>query len=335
VVDKSLAEPEERQLALLVALLRTRRPLMRSELWRTLPGAWPDTAAGRRKFERDKRALRSLGIEFLYDPRRHSYSLDRRALRLGRLDLPEAEAVLLRQAAALAVEADGFPYGPEALGALVRLSAAGRRTSPLAEPPDDLLVHHPSLEVGRHPDLPNALARLLAAVRRRLVVTFRYRPEGGGAERARRVEPWGLFCKRGRWYLSGRCLDAGAERTFRVTRATSLRVRGLPDAGPAFERPADFDPGVRADRPPWRFAVHAARAVTIQVDRALADALARQLGGEVVQPGRVSVSTTNEPALLEELRRHLPRVAVVAPSDAAERWRRPLRALAGRHGSAP
>ncbi len=335
MIDKSEAEPEERRLALLVALLRARRTLTRSELWDTLPGAWGRGASGRRKFERDKKALRDHGIDLRFDPGRNGYALDPRAIRLGRLDLPAAEAVLLRQAAALAIEAEGFPYGPEALGAIVRLSAAAGRTSPLADPADDLLVHHPALEAANHPALPRKLGQLLLATRRRLPVTFRYRPEAGGRAGRRTVEPWGLFCQRGRWYLSARCRAAGAERTFRVTRADGLSVKGLPDGPPAFERPADYDPADRANLLAWRFAVHDRIDVVLRVDPELVASLALRLDGREDGPERVIVPTTNQNALLAELRGHLPRVAVVGPPDVAARWREPLRALVERHGAGP
>ena len=334
--------PEERQLALLVALLRSRRAMTRAELYGALPEGWRGNAASsRRKFERDKRALRDLGVELHFDPARGCYSLDSTALRLGRLDLSPAEGVLLRQAAAAAVEDPAFPYAPEVLGALVRLSAAARTTSPLADPPSDLLVHHPAVELAEHPELAQRLAKLLRAVRRRLPVTFEYRRPWWPAASTRRLEPWGLFCRRGRWSVVGRCVDLAAERTYRLSGIEGLQVVGLPDSGPRFERPPGCDPAAAANRPPWRFDTHQEREVLVAVDAELAEGLARRLGeselrGEAAAGPRgprrlVAVRVTDAPALLRALRAELPRVAVLGPPDLAESWAAPLRRLLLRH----
>jgi proteasome accessory factor B len=49
-------------------------------------------------------------------------------------------------------------------------------------------------------------------------VTFAYRAPEQDAASIRRLQPWGVVCWRGRWYVVGHDLDRGAERCFRLSR---------------------------------------------------------------------------------------------------------------------
>ncbi|OMI86964.1 transcriptional regulator [Streptomyces sp. M1013] len=77
------------------------------------------------------------------------------------------------------------------------------------------------------------------AVRHHRPVAFRYTGgRGGGGERT--VYPYGLVAHAGRWYMTGRDLSAGAERTFRLDRVRGARV--LPGT---FEPPPGPGPAER------------------------------------------------------------------------------------------
>jgi proteasome accessory factor B len=82
-------------------------------------------------------------------------------------------------------------------------------------------------------------APLTTATRNRQAVTFDYRvPEADGATR-RRLQPWGVVCWRGRWYVVGFDLDRAAERCFRLSRMVSaVRSEGPPGA---YELPENLD----------------------------------------------------------------------------------------------
>ncbi len=325
--------PEERQLALLVLFLRSRGALTRAEIWAAVPGAWDGKeASARRKFERDKRALRELGVTLDFDALRGCYQLDRSRHALLPVQLTAGEGVLLRQAGALVVEDAASPFAPEVLGALTRFMAAAHRTSPLAEPPGDLVLHHPATDAD--PELPVKLSRAVLAARRRLPLRFTYRAPHHRGRTDRELHPWGVFAKRGRWFVVGECQHQGAERTFQLAHASGLEVVGLPDARPRFERPRELDLEALADRPPWRYPVHELCAVTLRAEAELADAIARALGGRA-EGVEVIVEASNLPALFERLLDWSPRVSVQGPEEAVRAWREPLRELLVAHGEAP
>ncbi len=56
----------------------------------------------------------------------------------------------------------------------------------------------------------------------------------------RRLQPWGVVCWRGRWYVVGHDLDREATRCFRLSRVVgAVRVTGAPGA---YEPPAERRP---------------------------------------------------------------------------------------------
>jgi predicted DNA-binding transcriptional regulator YafY len=84
------------------------------------------------------------------------------------------------------------------------------------------------------------LLALADATRRRIAARILYVSWRGRASE-RRLDPYGLVCHAGRWYVTGQDHNRGAVRTFRLDRITLVRL--LPDEG--FEVPAGFDPAAR------------------------------------------------------------------------------------------
>jgi predicted DNA-binding transcriptional regulator YafY len=330
--------PNERQLALLALLRRHREPLSFERLRSDLEGAWGGgKAAARRKFERDKKALAELGVVLRYDPRQSGYVLDRSALELRPIGLTPAQAALARQAAALVAEDRASPFAPEVRGAFFRLWSVDEPTDPEEPVAQDLVFHHPTRD--RDPDLPDRLGRLALAAWRRLPIRFNYRRWPGAPLLDRALEPWGLFANRGWWYVVGRCPDLDARRTYGASRISEVRVEGLPDGRPRFDRPAGFDLREAAARKPWDFEVHDPVEVILRADADVAANVARVLDDARIEPDpkvdgaallRRRVSWVQP--LLDALREWLPRVEVVAPDEARDAWRRPLDAIAARHG---
>ena len=80
----------------------------------------------------------------------------------------------------------------------------------------------------------------LAAERRRARLTYR---SARGSLLERTVDPWALVVRRSSWYLLCLDQDAGAIRTYRVDRVTS--VVGLAER---FEAPADLDPAAAVEQ---------------------------------------------------------------------------------------
>ena len=184
-------------------------------------GQYPDGQTARRAaFERDKAALRDIGVpidqeivaggEYAGQTR---YWIDRERYELRGLDLDEDESRALQ--VAMAATRPGSTSGQEALWKL----GAGPldRSAPIAT----VL-----------PDLP-ALPILRDAIAQRTAVAFGYH------DVAREVDPWGLLLRDGFWYLIGFDHGRGERRTFRIDRILG-DVTAI--AGRTFDRPAGFDP---------------------------------------------------------------------------------------------
>jgi proteasome accessory factor B len=217
----------ERLLNLLAFLLDTRVPRTQAELVREVAG-YPDSKeAARRAFERDKEALRGMGVPLrvepvpLGTPGEVGYRVDPDEYYLPDLGLtPEETAALNVAVHAISVD------GGAGHGALMKLGGlTGETAAPIAALP-----------------LPPALPTLFEGFRHRAVVTFAYRSE------VREVEPWALVARAGRWYLVGFDRGRGAPRTFRAD-----RIEGEVTVGPpgAFTAPDPFDPAPFLRPEPW------------------------------------------------------------------------------------
>jgi predicted DNA-binding transcriptional regulator YafY len=239
VADPGGPDRRERLLSLLAALLETRRGLTRAEILENPELGYPAAAtAARRAFERDKASLRAMGVP-LHDEtvdNETRYRVPPSEYYLPALDLTADELAALH----VAVTAVGLGRAADE-GTLMKLGGVeGTGALPIAELP-----------------AVDALAPLFEASRRRAVVSFGYRG------RPRRLEPWGLTSKSGRWYVVGMDLDA---REMRVYRAD--RIEGEVEAGPprAFTVPTDFRPDAYLEEQPWHYGGGAPLQVRIRVD---------------------------------------------------------------------
>ncbi|HUS42575.1 MAG TPA: WYL domain-containing protein [Ilumatobacteraceae bacterium] len=212
----------ERLTNLLALLLETVEPVSLVQIASELGGQYPDNDKARRAaFERDKSALRDIGVPIETEilgggplAGQTRYRVDRRAYELDDLDLAPDEMRAL-QVAVAAVRTDS---GRDALWKLG--GALGDERPPV------------SAVLPERPELP-AIRRAVAA---RASIEFTYRGE------RRVLDPWGLLLRGGFWYVIGHDHVRRERRTFRVDRfeggAGGIEV-GV--AG-SFERPASFDP---------------------------------------------------------------------------------------------
>jgi predicted DNA-binding transcriptional regulator YafY len=260
-----MADRLERLLNLTAALLNTGRPLTAGDLAEQVPG-YPDPAdkaTFRRAFERDKEALRDMGIpirtidvpgveppELGYVIRREDY-----ALRDPGLEPDELAALHLATAA---VRMEGLP-GTEAVW---KLGGAPNEVGGDAVP------------VAALPAIPQ-LVPLFGAVASRAPVTFGYRGE------QRTVDPYRLSFSRGHWYLDGWDHAREDERQFRLD-----RISGQVDVGDgdSFERPAHAGRGIAQ---PWTIGGEESVTATVRVD-------ADQAGWAVDHVGREAVTRTED-----------------------------------------
>lgn len=257
----------ERLTNLLALLLETREPLSLVQIAGSLSSHYPDNEVARRgAFERDKSALREIGVPIETSvvgggpyAGQTRYRIDRRAYELADLDL-EPDEMRALQVAVAAVHT-GSTSGREAIWKLG--GALGDEQSPV------------SAVIPERPELPV----LRAAVASRSRIEFVYRGE------RRDVDPWGLLLRGGFWYVVGHDHGRDARRTFRVDRFEG-GVDGIEVGRPGdFVRAADFDPRSAFPSDPKQIGSDADDAVeaTIRVDAVRAAAVERELGVERVE----------------------------------------------------
>ena len=260
----AVADRVERLTNLLAVLLETRTGMSLREIATALDGQYPeDEKARRQAFERDKLALREIGVPIEMDVRagdefagQTQYRIDRANYELDDLDLAPDEMRALQVAVATVRTESGV--GRDALLKLGGAVGGGDRPPVSAVLPD-------------RPELPV----IRTAIAARSTVTFRYRGD------VRTVEPWGVLLRGGFWYLVGHDRLRAAKRTFRVDRIDGPIEVG--EAG-AFERPADFDPrsAFPADPKQIGHAVDDAVEATVRVAAPRAAAVVRELGDDRV-----------------------------------------------------
>jgi predicted DNA-binding transcriptional regulator YafY len=263
-----MADRIERLTNLLALLLETNEPLSLVQIASELDGQYPDDDKARRAaFERDKAALRDIGVPIDTEivaggpyAGQTRYRVDRRAYELDDLELAPDEMRAL-QVAVAAVRTDA---GRDALWKLG--GALGDEVPPV------------SAVLPQRPELP-AIRRAVAV---RAPIEFVYRGE------RRTLDPWGLLLRGGFWYVIGHDHGRGERRTFRVDRfeggADGIEV-GAPGS---VERPASFDPRTAFPADPKQIGDAADERVDalVRIDALRAAAVERELGADrVVERG--------------------------------------------------
>jgi proteasome accessory factor B len=200
----------ERLLSLVMCLLSANRYLTAAQIRAAVPGYPESFEAFKRMFERDKDELRELGIPLETGSNSSAedevgYRISRQAYELPDIRLEPDEAAVLGLAARVWRRAE---LAGAAEGALLKLRAAGIEAEDASQPGIE-----PRLSTGEP-----AFGPLWEAVRDRRAVTFAYRGAGRSQAQQRRLEPWGVVNRNGRWYVAGQDTDRGAERVFRLSR---------------------------------------------------------------------------------------------------------------------
>lgn len=255
-----MADRVERLTNLLAVLLETRIGLSLSDIADSLDGQYPTEEKARRQaFERDKSALREIGVPIDTEVRTGDhlagqtlYRIDRAKYELDDLDLAPDEMRALQVAVAtMRTESD---VGREAL-----LKLGGPADAVDRPPVSAVLPDRPELPVVR------------SAVSSRSLLDFDYRGE------RRTVEPWGVLLRGGFWYLVGHDRLRSAKRTFRIDRIDGEIGVGESNS---FERPHDFDPRTAFPADPKQIghAIDDAVEATVRIAAVRAPAIERELG---------------------------------------------------------
>ncbi len=313
------AERTERLLNLLTLLLNTRRPLALDalrELEEFHAYGERGSKSGERAFDRDKAALLELGVPLRYvaptDDELGGYMIDRDRYYLPPLELDQSELALMSMAGAAAAAIPGFARREALVRALAKLGfdvdeAAG---------PSRTLVHIPFAEGVDEALAASHLELLRDAVAARARVSIAY-TDAKGAQTQRVVDPYGLYYRRGAWYLAGYCHKRRARRTFHIARLTRVEPRG---EAAAFSVPADFDLAAQARLEPWEFPSHPPITVVIRVAPRLMPALGELFGGKafVTPDGAgaiVKLEVTHREAIVSTVLPYGAAAVVLAPRD--------------------
>ena len=203
----------ERLINLIAALLESDRPMTAEQIRTRIAGYdQPNFESFRRAFERDKDAVRAIGIPLettRSDPLadvEDAYTIPKARYYLPDLALEPDEIAALKIASEILLGA-----GEHAGAALLKLSME----SPSSPSTTPRVVWGANL----HSEQP-LLGPLFSAFLDRRPVTFTYRSARGEPSK-RAVELYRLLHRNGHWYIAGRDRDRGAVRSFRVSRIAS------------------------------------------------------------------------------------------------------------------
>ncbi len=256
------ADKLERLLNLTALLLDTGHPLSRETIRERLPGYADGDEAFRRQFERDKDDLRRMGIPLVVEPvpgqlpEIDGYRIPADHYYLADPGLRPDELTALHLAAS-AVRVEGLP------------SAEGLRK--LGVGPQDGGADEPvGVHIAALPGDAN-LGVLFGAVSAHQPVELGYRGE------TRRVDPYRLELRRGRWYLWGHDHGRGEARSYRLDRIEGT-VRALDE--PAFEPRLSGRPG--SEREPWELGEGDPVTARVRIDGPPATWALHHLGPEAV-----------------------------------------------------
>jgi predicted DNA-binding transcriptional regulator YafY len=264
-----------RWLDLIAFLLYHRFPVTREQIFESVEPYkedWEPAADERaretlrRKFERDKDELRSLGIDIetvpLADTAADEAGLGYRLrpadaclpyLELTRGDPPacpyrglqhievsDADIALLDRATRYVAQLTESP--------LSRAARSARRKLEFDLP---LPLHTVERLLARplSPESTKTLEVLQRAVASYKAVRCRYYAIGRDDEDEREIEPYGLFFSWGRWYCAGRARDRDALRVFRVDRMRDAKPVG--GSAARFQVPKEFSVREYVGRAPW------------------------------------------------------------------------------------
>lgn len=319
--------PEERLVNLVVALMATQQGLTKETILSSVAGYREQTETGASKdalekmFERDKESLRGLGIpiETIGD------RADPDDLREARYRVPTAEYELpdditFTPAELALLNLAGGVWSESSMSAEARSGL--RKIRALGIPVDAPIIGFSPRISLREP----SFAVLQQAIELSRVVTFPYLKPGEEAPRVRQIQPLALVDYEARWHIYGIDLDAGAERTFLLSRIV----------GEVTTTREPFDPALRHDAGDKALAgleeLAARQRALLEVDPGTEAALRLSRRASPAGQG-IYVPYVDAHIFADELASYGPEVRVVEPADLRDRVIARLEATRAVHGA--
>lgn len=317
------AKRTERLLNLLLCLMAAGHAVTRAEVRAGVAGydASPSDESFERMFERDKEELRGMGIPVETVMSAHGevegYRIRREDYDLPEIALTPAELSVLGLAAQVWERAALAPAAASALRKL-ETAAPGRSTG---EP----------VGVATRVAAPDAaLLPLWEAVRLRHAVRFDYRKPGQDRPATRRLEPWGVVSRRGRWYAVGRDRDRADVRAFRLSRIEGAVAADGPDAG--YDLPEEVDLEALIGRSAGDDG--ALRAATVRVAPGRAWSLRRRGAADPADPDLLTLEFLDEESLAADIAAAGADAVALAPPELIAAVRRRLEGALAAQGPA-
>ena len=211
----------ERLLNLTLALLATRRPMSKNEIFSNIPGYSGRPDAMERMFERDKDELREIGIEIQvlpldsYFDDELGYQIISKDFFLPEIKISHEEAIWLAVANSLLAHSSNSLKGDSALQ---KIYSANQISI------NDVLQFSQTWDLAV--SLDETLLMIWESIREQVNLAFVY--GYGPATGPREVSPYTIISRHGNWYVVARDLNDERIKTFRVDRISELsstRVR--------------------------------------------------------------------------------------------------------------
>lgn len=272
--EKKAAQPRgdrsKRLLDLVMMLLRATSPVTFRDIREQFDSyKTANVEAGLRAFERDKADLLELGVPVRYVTpdeddalEEGGYVIEHKRYRLPEVQLTAEEVSALMLSAEVARAVPGGSYGDIVDLALKKIAfdMPDLPDTPSAFPMsprevterEPVVVHFPQGTGRDAREMSDRFSSLEAATRNRKRCTLHYKSAAQAVVKRREVDPYGLYCREGKWLLVGYDHLTKEVRSFRLDRIVDLTIAPKPKS-PDFDRPEDFDVRGYAGRSPWTF----------------------------------------------------------------------------------
>ncbi len=230
-VSAERIDKTERLLNLTLALLATKRPMTKAEIFEQIPGYSGSPESMERMFERDKDELRDLGVtvEVLptdaYFNDEQGYQIIPRDFFLEDISFTYEESLWLAIATNLLHEASPKAGARQGLQKLITVGQVGGEEF---------------FDMGAHTELAlsfsESLQEIWRSIRERQLLSFTYSTSNG--TKRREASPILLTSRLGNWYLVAIDSDDKQVKTFRIDRMSDVSVESsttFNDLNPSFD----------------------------------------------------------------------------------------------------
>jgi proteasome accessory factor B len=335
----------ERVLDLIAFLLNANHPVTFEEIQNAFPDDYTEGAeeAIARKFERDKADIFELGLPLRYkdqdDLEVGGYIIDRDKYAMPELSLAPEELAMLFMVGTAVLDMDSSPFSRDLVLALNKIGfAADTRNqaeySGLRALPNSRLEGVGALRKKEY------LENLHRAITSKKTVVLFYHSLWRDEKTQRKVDPYGLVCQRGTWFLVGHCHLRDAIRVFNIDRITGLEVNRFKPKSSDFEFPADLKLSDYVAKHLWNIKAHDPVEVVIRFEPPVAETIAAELGASVEkiesddEARIVHLKVTYLDGLLPTVLWYRDKSRVLAPPEMIEKTKTALQQIAADH-SAP